>query len=130
WLRSERQRASRNLRPSTTEVSRRLQSNLLNHRPARRSERSTGSTTRTTRHTVGDMRILLIGATGVLGAAVCEALVARDHEVLTVGRSGGDLRFDITDPAQVSELYERAGQVDAVVSAAGKVPYKSVLDLT
>lgn len=76
------------------------------------------------------MRILLIGATGVLGTAVGEALDARGHEVLTVGRSGGDLRCDITDPAQVSELYERAGQVDAVVSAAGKVPYKPVLDLT
>lgn len=82
------------------------------------------------RHTLAAMRILLIGGTGTLGTALREALDTRGHEVLKVGRSGGDFRFEITDPAQVSELYERAGRVDAVVSAAGKFPYKSVLDLT
>ncbi|WP_316959512.1 hypothetical protein [Streptomyces sp. TRM68367] len=32
---------------------------------------------------------------------------------------GGNLRHDITDPAQITELYDRAGRVDAVVSTAG-----------
>ncbi|CAL9336645.1 hypothetical protein SUDANB6_00182 [Streptomyces sp. enrichment culture] len=75
------------------------------------------------------MKILLIGASGRLGTAVHQALGERGHEVLTVGRSSGDLRLDVTDPAQVSELYERAGRsgrIDAVVSAAGDVPYKPV----
>jgi len=76
------------------------------------------------------MKVLLIGATGTLGTAVSKALGIRGHEVLTVGRSGGDLRYDITDPAQVAELYDQAGQVDAVVSAAGHVPYKLVTELT
>lgn len=76
------------------------------------------------------MRILLVGAAGTLGTAVHEVLGTRGHDVLTAGRSGGDLRYDITDPAQVRELYDRAGRVDAVVSAAGQVPYKSVGDLT
>ncbi|MER5209742.1 short chain dehydrogenase [Streptomyces sp. NPDC002838] len=76
------------------------------------------------------MKILLIGATGTLGTAVHKTLLARGHEVLTVGRSGGDLRYDITDPAQTTELYDRAGRVDAVVSAAGNVPYKPVIEMT
>ena len=76
------------------------------------------------------MKILLIGATGTLGAALHKTLDTRGHEVLTVGRSGGDLHYDITDPAQVTELYDRAGLVDAVVSAAGHVPYKPVTELT
>ena len=76
------------------------------------------------------MKILLIGATGTLGAALHKTLDTRGHQVLTVGRSGGDLRHDITDPAQVAEVYERAGRVDAVVSAAGSVPYKPVAELT
>ncbi|MCD9875971.1 short chain dehydrogenase [Streptomyces guryensis] len=76
------------------------------------------------------MKILLIGATGTLGAALHRTLDTRGHEVLTVARGGGDLRFDITDPAQVSEVYDRAGRVDAVVSAAGHVPYGPVTELT
>jgi len=76
------------------------------------------------------MKILLIGATGTLGTALHKAFAARGHEVLTVARGGGDLRYDITDPVQVAEIYERAGRVDAVVSAAGHVPYKLVSELT
>ena len=76
------------------------------------------------------MKILLIGATGTLGAALHKALDTRGHQVLTVGRGGGDLRYDITDPAQVAEVYDRAGRMDAVVSAAGSVPYKPVVELT
>ncbi|MGW5642996.1 short chain dehydrogenase [Saccharopolyspora sp. NPDC003752] len=76
------------------------------------------------------MRILLIGAAGRLGTAVNEALTDRGHEVLTVGRTSGSLRFDIADPAQTTALYEQAGNVDAVASAAGDVPYKPVTDMT
>jgi NAD(P)-dependent dehydrogenase (short-subunit alcohol dehydrogenase family) len=79
---------------------------------------------------VAGMKILLIGATGTLGTAVHKALADRGHELVTVGRGGGDLRHDITDPAQVTEVYDRAGRVDAVVSAAGHVPYKPVTEMT
>lgn len=76
------------------------------------------------------MQVLLIGATGTLGTAVYKELSARGHDVVTVGRSGGDLRYDITDPTQIAELYERVGRVDAVVSAAGDVPYGRVTEMT
>ncbi len=75
-------------------------------------------------------KILLIGATGTLGTAVHRALTGRGHEVLTVGRDAGDLRHDVTDPAQIRELYERAGRVDAVVSAAGSTPFKPITEMT
>lgn len=75
------------------------------------------------------MKILLIGAAGKLGTAVAGVLTERGHEVLTVGRSSGDLRFDISDPSQTTALYDRVGQVDAVASAAGDVPYKPVVDM-
>ncbi|MFI9011172.1 short chain dehydrogenase [Actinosynnema sp. NPDC053489] len=76
------------------------------------------------------MKILLIGAAGTLGAAVHTTLADRGHDVLTVGRSSGDLRYDITDPAQVTELYDRAGRVDAVACAAGDVPWRAITELT
>ncbi|MGW2328596.1 short chain dehydrogenase [Streptomyces sp. NPDC001700] len=75
------------------------------------------------------MRILLIGATGALGTAVHETLTARGHEVVTVGRTGGDLRYDIAEPAQVAEMYVQAGAVDAVAGTAGDVPFKSVAEI-
>ncbi|MBU3868166.1 short chain dehydrogenase [Streptomyces sp. 4503] len=76
------------------------------------------------------MKILLIGATGTLGTAVHKELSARGHEVLAVGRTGGDLRYDVTDPAQTAAMYECAGRVDAVVSAAGDAPFKPVTEMT
>ncbi|NEW77392.1 short chain dehydrogenase [Streptomyces rhizosphaericus] len=76
------------------------------------------------------MKILLIGATGTLGTAVHKELSARGHEILAVGRTGGDLRYDVTDPAQITAIYECAGRVDAVVSTAGDVPFKPVTEMT
>jgi NAD(P)-dependent dehydrogenase (short-subunit alcohol dehydrogenase family) len=76
------------------------------------------------------MKIVLIGAGGVLGRTVHTTLVDRGHEVVTVGRSAGDLRHDIADPAQVAAMYEQVGRVDAVVSAAGDVPWKPIAEMT
>lgn len=39
----------------------------------------------------------------------------RGHEVVTVGRSSGDTHCDIADDTQLAQLWEQAGQVDAVV---------------
>ncbi|WP_415949031.1 short chain dehydrogenase [Streptomyces sp. KLOTTS4A1] len=75
------------------------------------------------------MKILLTGAAGTLGRALDASLRERGHQVLTVGRSSGDLRHDLTDPEQIAALYEAAGPVDAVVSAAGSVPYKALAEM-
>lgn len=57
------------------------------------------------------MRILVVGATGVIGRAVADALAARGHEVLRA-------------------LYARIGRVDGVVSCAGGAAFKPLLDNT
>ncbi len=75
------------------------------------------------------MKILLIGATGKLGTAVHKTLAGRGHDVLTVGRSAGDLRHDITDPDRITALYDEAGRLDAVVSAAGDTPYHPLTEM-
>ncbi|QFZ19819.1 short chain dehydrogenase [Saccharothrix syringae] len=76
------------------------------------------------------MKILLIGAGGTIGTVVHKTLAGRGHDVLSVGRTSGDLRFDFTDPEQVAALYAAAGPVDAVVGAAGGVPFKPLDQLT
>ncbi|WP_037599613.1 short chain dehydrogenase [Streptacidiphilus rugosus] len=78
-------------------------------------------------------KILLVGAGGTLGTAVGRALRARGHEVRTVGRSSGELRFDVSDPTQITALYQKAaadGPLDAVVCAAGSVPYKPLAEFS
>ena len=75
------------------------------------------------------MRILIIGASGKAGAAVHRALAERGHELIGVGRTSGELRCDITDPADLDGLWDRVGAVDAVVSAAGDVPYRPLKKL-
>lgn len=74
------------------------------------------------------MRILVVGASGLLGSAVVAALADR-HEVLAASRSGA-YPVDVTDPDSVAALYERIGPVDAVASAAGKTPFAPLGELT
>jgi NAD(P)-dependent dehydrogenase (short-subunit alcohol dehydrogenase family) len=76
------------------------------------------------------MRILLIGGSGTLGTTVGEALRGRGHQLITVGRSSGDVRADTTRPADLARVFDEAGALDAVVSAAGHVPYKPIVEMT
>ena len=66
------------------------------------------------------LKILLIGATGVLGRAVAAELVAR-HDIVTAGSKSGLIRIDIADPKSIEAGLDAAGALDAVVSAAGSV---------
>ncbi|MDR7298486.1 NADP-dependent 3-hydroxy acid dehydrogenase YdfG [Pelomonas aquatica] len=67
-----------------------------------------------------DMKVLLIGASGVVGSAVLAEL-ARRHEVLTAGREHGEYRVDITRDDSVEALFKAVGAVDAIVSTAGSL---------
>lgn len=58
--------------------------------------------------------MIVIGATGTLGKAVCAAL-AEKHEVVAVGKSGGDLQVDITSEQSIATLFEKVGAFDALV---------------
>ncbi|WP_084130267.1 short chain dehydrogenase [Demequina sp. NBRC 110055] len=73
------------------------------------------------------MKILLIGS-GHVGSAAHAAL-APHHDVIVASRSTSP-SVDITDAASIEALFEAVGTVDAVVTTAGKVPFKPLLDLT
>jgi NAD(P)-dependent dehydrogenase (short-subunit alcohol dehydrogenase family) len=75
------------------------------------------------------VRILLVGAGGTLGSAVRKALTERGHEVIGVGRTGGDLVCDVTDPQAVARLYAEAGPLHAVAVAAGDAVFKPLAEL-
>lgn len=74
------------------------------------------------------MKVIVIGATGVIGQAVSEVLAAR-HEVIRVGKSQAQHQVDMTDIDSVHRLFEQVGKADAVVVAAGKVHFGPLADM-
>jgi len=75
------------------------------------------------------MKILVIGATGTIGAAVAQALEGR-HEVLRASHVSSALKVDLADPASIRRLYTKVGRVDAVVCAAGQAAFGPLLALS
>ncbi len=75
------------------------------------------------------MRILIVGAEGTVGSAIARELGAR-HEIVKAGRNSGELHVDIADRASIEALYEKAGKIDAVVSAAGTVHFGPLATMT
>jgi NAD(P)-dependent dehydrogenase (short-subunit alcohol dehydrogenase family) len=73
------------------------------------------------------MKIIVVGATGTIGAAVVRALSAR-HEVVGVTRHSKP-GIDLTDPASVEALFSAVGGVDAVVGCAGGAAWKPLAEL-
>lgn len=75
------------------------------------------------------MKIIVIGASGTVGRAVAQELNQR-HEVIRVGRTQGDYPVDITSQQSVQSLFEKIGQVDAIVSATGNLFFGPLATMT
>jgi len=77
-------------------------------------------------------RILVVGASGLIGGAVADLLEQRGHQVVRASRSSGE-RVDLTDDTSVAALYERVtadGPLHAVVATTGKVSFAAAAELT
>jgi len=68
------------------------------------------------------MKVLLIGASGVIGKGVDAELSPR-HEIIRASRTSGDVNVDLKDIASIRAMFEKIGPVDAVVSTTGKVHF-------
>lgn len=75
------------------------------------------------------MKIIVVGATGTIGTAVV-TLLKQKHQVITVSRSSGDYRADITNKASVEASLVEIGKVDAIVSTVGSAVFKPLFELT
>ncbi|MFV0592083.1 MAG: short chain dehydrogenase [Draconibacterium sp.] len=65
------------------------------------------------------MKILVIGGnSGTIGKSVATRL-SQKHEVITTGRSSGDIRIDINDPEAILQMYRSTSGIDAVVCCSG-----------
>lgn len=74
------------------------------------------------------MKILIVGANGLLGSGAVAAL-SEGNEIIQASRSG-EVSVDLTDPNSIAAMYAKVGKVDAVISATGKVPFKTLSELT
>lgn len=74
------------------------------------------------------MKVLVVGATGLLGSAVVAELSKR-HEVIAASRSSS-VKVDVKDPASIKAMFEVVGKVDAVVFTAGKAHFGPLAEMT
>jgi NAD(P)-dependent dehydrogenase (short-subunit alcohol dehydrogenase family) len=67
------------------------------------------------------MRVILIGASGLVGNIILTELKKYEHiEVITVSRKGKtDLNADISSLEQIKAMYAKIKHFDAVINAAG-----------
>jgi len=68
------------------------------------------------------MKVLLVGASGIVGRGIDSELSQR-HDIIRASRASGDVNVDLTDIASIRAMFEKVGKVDAVVSATGKVHF-------
>ncbi|TDE12666.1 short chain dehydrogenase [Jiangella asiatica] len=66
------------------------------------------------------MKVVVIGASGVIGSAVADALEER-HEVVRASRRG-PVAVDVGRPESVEALFEAVGGLDAVACCAANAP--------
>jgi len=75
------------------------------------------------------MKILIIGGNGTIGRCV-SAHFAKKHEVVTAGRTSGDVNVDIMDSNSIKAMFEALGKVDAIVCIAGEAKWAPFEELT
>jgi NAD(P)-dependent dehydrogenase (short-subunit alcohol dehydrogenase family) len=72
-------------------------------------------------------KTLVIGAAGLIGARVVEAL--GEDRCIRASRNSGE-RVDISDPKSLAALFERVGELDGVVCTGGAARFKPWDQLT
>jgi NAD(P)-dependent dehydrogenase (short-subunit alcohol dehydrogenase family) len=75
------------------------------------------------------MRVLIVGATGLLGKEIVR-LLSPEHQVISASRNGSELSVDLTDKASIVSMYQQLGTVDAVICVAGAARFAPLELLT
>lgn len=75
------------------------------------------------------MRVVVIGATGKIGSAIVSAFKSAGDEVIGVSRSSTPA-VNLEDTASLTAFFNGVGAIDAVVTAAGHVPFTHLTEAT
>ena len=75
------------------------------------------------------MRVLIVGATGLLGTAIARILEP-EHEVIAASRNGSDVAVDLSDKASIVAMYEKIGKAGAVLCLGGTAKFAPMASLS
>jgi NAD(P)-dependent dehydrogenase (short-subunit alcohol dehydrogenase family) len=75
------------------------------------------------------MKILIIGATGIIGTKVTKAF-EKGNEVIKVGSKSGDIQVDINSPESLEIFFKKIGSFDALISTTGDGHFGPLIKMT
>lgn len=75
------------------------------------------------------MRVLILGGTGTVGSAIVKELSPR-HEIIIASKKKAPVICDISSEESIRKMFAEVGEVDAVVCAAGIVPFQDFSQMT
>lgn len=75
------------------------------------------------------MKILIIGGNGTIGKTVVSHL-RENNEIITAGRTNGDVTVDIAESSSIKSMFEIIGNVDAIICIAGEAKWADFNELT
>jgi NAD(P)-dependent dehydrogenase (short-subunit alcohol dehydrogenase family) len=75
------------------------------------------------------MKLLIVGGNGTIGKKVASYFSAK-NEVITAGRTSGEVNVDITDSNSIKKMFEETGKLDAIVCIAGEAKWANFNDLS
>ena len=73
-------------------------------------------------------RILIVGASGAIGAAVAKDL-GKDFEVITASRNDANNPMDVLDKASIDAALKSIGKIDGVITCFGKAEFGDLADI-
>jgi NAD(P)-dependent dehydrogenase (short-subunit alcohol dehydrogenase family) len=71
------------------------------------------------------MKIVIVGASGTIGAALSAHLQSQGHTVIGISKNSADIKVDMTDVKSMHEAFSQIGRFDALVVTAGTVAFNT-----